>query len=90
MKAIGYTRCSTNEQADSGSGLDAQAERIKAYCTLKGLELAEVLDIFEVGDLVVVHPQLVKALELALQAFDLLDLVHCQVQDLQLRQLLEA
>ncbi len=43
LKAIGYTRCSTNEQADSGLGLDAQAERIRAYCTLKGLELAETI-----------------------------------------------
>ncbi len=43
MQAIGYTRCSTNEQADSGLGLDAQAERITAYCTLKGLDLAEII-----------------------------------------------
>jgi DNA invertase Pin-like site-specific DNA recombinase len=43
MKAIGYTRVSTVEQADSGLGLEAQAERIKAYCTLKGLYLAEII-----------------------------------------------
>ena len=43
MKAIGYTRCSTQEQSDSGLGLDAQAERIRAYSTLKGLELVEVV-----------------------------------------------
>ena len=43
MKAIGYTRCSTNEQADSGLGLDAQAERVRAYCTLKGLHLVELI-----------------------------------------------
>ena len=43
MKAIGYTRCSTNEQADSGLGLDAQAERVRAYCTLKGLRLVELI-----------------------------------------------
>ena len=43
MKAIGYTRCSTNEQADSGLGLDAQAERIRAYCTLKGFRLVELI-----------------------------------------------
>ena len=43
MRAIGYTRCSTNEQADSGLGLDAQAERVRAYCTLKGLRLVELI-----------------------------------------------
>jgi DNA invertase Pin-like site-specific DNA recombinase len=43
MKAIGYTRVSTVEQADSGLGLEAQAERIKAYCALKGLYLAEII-----------------------------------------------
>ncbi len=43
MKAIGYTRCSTNEQADSGLGLDAQAERIKAYATMRGLALVDLI-----------------------------------------------
>ena len=43
MKAIGYTRCSTNEQADSGLGLDVQDERIRAYCTLRGLELVTLI-----------------------------------------------
>ena len=43
MKAIGYTRCSTNEQADSGLGLEAQAERIRAYCTMRGLELPDLI-----------------------------------------------
>ena len=43
MKAIGYTRCSTNEQADSGLGLDAQSERIKAYCVMRGIGLADII-----------------------------------------------
>lgn len=43
-KAIGYIRCSSQEQADSGLGLEAQRERIKAYCTMKGLELVEVFE----------------------------------------------
>jgi DNA invertase Pin-like site-specific DNA recombinase len=43
MRAIGYSRCSTNEQADSGLGLEVQAERIRAYCTLKGLILDDVI-----------------------------------------------
>ena len=43
MKAIGYTRCSTNEQADSGLGLDAQSDRIKAYCVMRGIDLADII-----------------------------------------------
>ncbi len=49
MKAIGYTRCSTHEQADSGLGLDAQAERIRAYAALKGLDLDIITDPAESG-----------------------------------------
>ena len=43
MQAIGYVRCSTHEQVDSGLGLEAQAERIRAYCTLKGLRLLDII-----------------------------------------------
>ena len=43
MKAIGYTRCSTNEQADSGLGLDSQAERIRAYATMRSLDLVDLI-----------------------------------------------
>ncbi len=43
MKAIGYTRCSTHEQADSGLGLDVQTERIRAYCMLKGLVVLDII-----------------------------------------------
>ena len=43
MRAIGYTRCSTNEQTISGLGLDVQAERVRAYCTLKGLRLVDLI-----------------------------------------------
>ena len=43
MRAIGYTRCSTNEQADSGLGLDVQEQRIRAYCGMKGVELVEIV-----------------------------------------------
>ena len=43
MRAIGYIRCSTQEQADSGLGLDAQAERIRAYGVLKGLDAIDLI-----------------------------------------------
>ncbi|MHC4063638.1 MAG: recombinase family protein [Planctomycetota bacterium] len=39
MDAIGYVRVSTAEQADSGLGVAAQEERIRAYCQMKGLAL---------------------------------------------------
>ena len=43
MKAICYVRCSTQEQADSGLGLEAQAERIRAYCTMRNLDLLDII-----------------------------------------------
>ena len=39
--AISYIRVSSDELADSGLGLEAQRQRIAAYCTMKGLNLAE-------------------------------------------------
>ena len=42
--AIGYIRVSSEEQADSGLGLEAQRQKIQPYCTLKGLELVEVYE----------------------------------------------
>ena len=43
MNAIGYIRVSTAEQADSGLGLAAQEERIRAYCQMKGLDLRRIV-----------------------------------------------
>ena len=40
-EAISYIRVSSEEQADSGLGLEAQRQRIAAYCIMKGLHLAE-------------------------------------------------
>src|SRR5262249_2680224 len=42
--AISYIRVSSEEQADSGLGLEAQRQRIVAYCQMKGLHLAEVFE----------------------------------------------
>ena len=41
-RLIGYTRVSTEEQSSNGVSLDAQAERISAYCTAQGFELLRV------------------------------------------------
>lgn len=39
MRAAGYVRVSTEEQAREGVSLDAQTAKIEAYCLLNGLEL---------------------------------------------------
>jgi DNA invertase Pin-like site-specific DNA recombinase len=39
MKVIGYVRVSTKDQATEGVSLEAQEERIKAYCVVKDWEL---------------------------------------------------
>lgn len=39
MRAIGYVRVSTEEQANDGVSLDAQRERIAAWCSVNGHEL---------------------------------------------------
>jgi DNA invertase Pin-like site-specific DNA recombinase len=43
-EAIGYVRVSSEEQADSGLGLQAQRQRIIAFCEMKGLRLADVYE----------------------------------------------
>ena len=37
--ALGYIRVFSEEQADSGPGLEAQRQRIAAYYAMKGLRL---------------------------------------------------
>ena len=43
MNAIAYLRVSTDEQARHGVSLDAQLERVRAYCTMTGLQLVETI-----------------------------------------------
>jgi len=40
---VAYVRVSTEEQATEGVSLAAQEDRIRAYCAMRGLELAEVV-----------------------------------------------
>lgn len=43
MKAIGYVRVSTDEQAQEGVSLEAQQSMLQAYAKLRGLELTETV-----------------------------------------------
>jgi len=42
-RALGYTRVSTVEQWKFGFSLDAQEERLRAYCQVAGLEVVELI-----------------------------------------------
>jgi DNA invertase Pin-like site-specific DNA recombinase len=44
MKAIGYIRVSTEEQAREGISLDNQKAKIKSYCELNDLNLVEIIE----------------------------------------------
>jgi site-specific DNA recombinase len=43
MKIIGYVRVSTDEQATNGVSLDAQEEKIRAYCKAKDWDLIDIV-----------------------------------------------
>lgn len=43
MKAILYLRVSTEEQANHGVSLAAQENKLRAYCELQGIEIADVV-----------------------------------------------
>lgn len=43
MKAIGYIRVSTDQQAERGISLEAQRERVRAMATIHGAELLDVI-----------------------------------------------
>jgi DNA invertase Pin-like site-specific DNA recombinase len=44
MQVVGYVRVSTDEQADQGVSLAAQAEMIRDYCKLYKLDLLQVVE----------------------------------------------
>lgn len=44
MRIIGYIRCSTSEQADSGAGLQAQRHALQQAATQRGYELTIIED----------------------------------------------
>ena len=44
MQVLGYVRVSTDEQSDSGAGLEAQRRAIAAECKRRGWQLVEVIE----------------------------------------------
>lgn len=44
MKAVGYIRVSTEDQAREGLSLEAQLEKIRGYCVAKGWDLAGIIE----------------------------------------------
>ena len=44
MRAIGYVRVSTEEQATEGLSLEAQKDRLSAYCHAQGWRLTAVFE----------------------------------------------
>lgn len=44
IKAIGYARVSTTDQAQEGISLEAQAAKIQAYAVLNDLDLVEIIE----------------------------------------------
>jgi len=43
MKALGYIRVSTDDQANHGISLDAQKAKLEAYASLYGIDLIEII-----------------------------------------------
>jgi DNA invertase Pin-like site-specific DNA recombinase len=64
MKAIGYVRVSTEEQATQGVSLDAQTEKIQAYASLYDIELLEIITDAGVSAKTLERPGLEKALKM--------------------------
>lgn len=65
MRAIGYVRVSTEDQAEQGVSLDSQRAKIKAYCGLKDLELVEIVEDAGISAKNLNRPGAQKVLEMA-------------------------
>jgi DNA invertase Pin-like site-specific DNA recombinase len=62
MNVVGYTRVSTQEQGDSGLGLEAQRAAIVLYCTQRGWTLDTVYQDVASGAKLAGRPELDQAL----------------------------
>jgi DNA invertase Pin-like site-specific DNA recombinase len=73
MRAIGYIRVSTQEQATEGLSLQNQRERIEAYAFAKGWEMIEVIEDAGVSAATLDRPGIQRAIKMAQAgAFDVL------------------
>jgi DNA invertase Pin-like site-specific DNA recombinase len=63
-KMLGYVRVSTEEQAGSGLGLDAQRTAIQAECDRRGWTLVEMIEDAGVSAKMMSRPGMMRALEL--------------------------
>ena len=64
MKAIGYIRVSTEDQAREGISLDNQEAKIKAYATLNGLDLVEIVKDAGISGKTLNRPGIAKVLKM--------------------------
>lgn len=64
IKVIGYARVSTDKQADSGAGIEAQRRTISAECARRGWELVEMITEDGLSAKSLARPGLQGALEL--------------------------
>jgi site-specific DNA recombinase len=65
MTAVGYVRVSTEDQAKEGVSLDNQKSKIVAYCQLKDLDLAEIVEDAGISAKNLRRPGVQKVLQLA-------------------------
>jgi len=65
MKAIGYVRVSTEDQAREGISLDHQRAKIRAYCELKDFELVSIIEDAGIGAKNLNRPGAQKVIRLA-------------------------
>jgi DNA invertase Pin-like site-specific DNA recombinase len=63
-RVVGYCRCSTQEQSDSGLGLDAQRASILAECARKGWTLIEMVEDAGFSAKTLDRPGMARALDL--------------------------
>jgi site-specific DNA recombinase len=65
MKAIGYIRVSTEDQAREGVSLDNQKSKIRAYCELKEMEIVGIVEDAGISGKNLNRPGVQKVLDMA-------------------------